>query len=665
MLKILYVVFLLNICCSITWAQNKQDTVVFSDNNFKSLSPFSLFLEDKTAGLTLQQILSDSIQQKFFGSDQEVFNSPASRSAFWVKLIVKNETGEDIWLDSGGPLSNWYIDFYRPDSTGNYGSPVETGSFRPMENKEYPTNLFRLKLAGENETKTRIYYIRFAGQQNKEFILKAGTLRALEENQRKFDLLNAAFIGWMVSIILYNLFLGVATKDRIYFIYLGYLIPSLINICYISHYPFSDAIWLREYHYVWFSTNFLFAFYFTRVYLQLSKTAPILDKVIIGLTLACVSFSVLNLFGVPVVSLVNSFQDLSAVCGLILLWPGIYLWIKGDRRGAIYTVGWSFLIISNIIYVGTTQGYLPSTFVSRNVFHFGVAIEVLVFSLALADRLNTLRKEKEEAQLKNIELIRQQNIILEQKVSERTEEIQKKTQAIQVQAHDLAELNATKDKLFSIIGHDLRGPVGSLKDILDMAGLEQISPEELKKLTPLLQRNASNLYETLDNLLQWSYSQMKGMTSMPKSMNVSEIIGNNIELLSDLAATKSISIEQITSENDFIFADTDQVNIILRNLISNAIKFTPDGGKIIISSKKKGDSIEICVSDSGVGMSREHLNKLFKVNTDVRTFGTNGESGTGLGLLLCKEMVEINQGKISVSSKEGKGSEFTVSLPEA
>ncbi len=609
--------------------------------------------------------MSDTIRTQFFESDQDIYNSPASRSAIWAKLIVKNETGEDIWLESGGPLSNWYIDFYRPDSAGNYGPPVETGSFRPMENKEYPTNLFRLKLAGENDTTARTYYIRFAGQQNKEFILKAGTIRALEENKRKFDLLNAAFIGWMVSIILYNLFLGVATKDRIYFIYLGYLVPSLINICYISNYPFSDAVWFREYHYVWFSTNFLFAFYFTRVYLQLGKTAPMLDKVIIGLTTVCASFSVLNLFGVPVVSLINFYQDLSAVCGLILLWPGIYLWWKGDRRGAIYTVGWSFLIISNIIYVGTTQGYLPSTFINRNIFHFGVAIEVLVFSLALADRLNTLRKEKAEAQMKNIELIRQQNTVLEQRVSERTEEIRKKTEAIQGQAHDLAELNATKDRLFSIIGHDLRGPVGSLKDILEMASLEQISPEELKKLTPLLQRNAGNLYETLDNLLQWAYSQMRGMTSTPKNINVMEIVNNNIKLLNDLAGSKNISIEQIISENDFIFADTDQVNIILRNLIGNAIKFTPDGGKIIISSRKQDDSIEICVSDSGVGMSREHVNKLFRANTDVRTFGTNGESGTGLGLLLCKEMVEINQGKISVSSKEGKGSEFTFSLPEA
>jgi signal transduction histidine kinase len=652
-----FLFFFICLYCPVTFAQSKQQTVVVGKgDHLIPLGKNSWHFEDKTGTMSVRDIQDPKIQSQFVKSQRDVFIGPASMSAVWFKLIIKNETDETLLLDAGGGLAGWYIDFYRPDSLGNYSSPVKTGSFRPEANKEFPVNMYWLKLAEESSTGASTYYIRYAGQQTKEFPLNAGTLSTLQRYQARFDVMNACFVGWLLSLILYNLFLGVSTKDKIYFIYLGYLIPSMINTCFLGGYEFSHNIWWKEYHYVWMNINFLFAFYFTREYLELSKTAPRLNKMVIFLTGLCFLFSVLNLFGVPLYILINYFQKLSGMAGILLLIPGIYLWSKGYRNGAIYTIGWSFLIISNLIYNLTMQGIMSSNAFTRNIFYYGIAIEVLVFSLALADRLNTMKREKQQAQAKNIDLIQRQNIILEQKVNERTEEIRK-------QAADLAQLNATKDKLFSIIGHDLRGPVGSLKDILNLASKQEISVEELREITPVLQRSASNLYETLDNLLQWSYSQMKGMSSVPKEINVTTVVMHNIELFGDYAATKEIKIELEDSIECSIFADENQVNIILRNLISNAIKFTASGGKITLKFIKKGTFIDIVVADTGVGMGSAQLDRLFKMNTDVRTYGTRGENGTGLGLLLCKEMVEINHGSITVDSEEGRGTEFSFKLP--
>ena len=245
---------------------------------------------------------------------------------------------------------------------------------------------------------------------------------------------------------------------------------------------------------------------------------------------------------------------------------------------------------------------------------------------------------------------------LEQKVEERTRELQE-------QSKYLEEVNATKDKLFSILGHDLRGPIANLKGMLDLLLANVITAEEFQANVPVLYRGVESVLYILEDLLQWSYAQRKGIKSHLVTINLHDIAESKLSLFSAAAKAKKIKLTSTIPLSSFVFADENQIKLILRNLISNAIKFTATGGDVIISSVAFYDHIQVSVSDTGKGMTDEEIKKLFKATTNFTTQGTGGEKGIGLGLLLCKEMAENNGGKIWVTSQKGVGSTFYFTLP--
>lgn len=231
----------------------------------------------------------------------------------------------------------------------------------------------------------------------------------------------------------------------------------------------------------------------------------------------------------------------------------------------------------------------------------------------------------------------------------------------------LLELNASKDKFFSIIAHDLRNPIQAFLAYLKMLGedFENLSDDELHEAIKELNRSAKLLYRLLENLLQWSRLQRGDLTFNPINFDLSFIINQNIELVNLKAREKKIKLTHTLSDDLSTYADVNMVDTVLRNLISNALKFTPSGGEINISAEKIGDDIILTVSDSGVGMSQEVLNNLFSISHKHTSLGTHNEKGSGLGLILCKDMIAQNDGSITVESEIGKGSRFIVTLPSA
>ena len=229
----------------------------------------------------------------------------------------------------------------------------------------------------------------------------------------------------------------------------------------------------------------------------------------------------------------------------------------------------------------------------------------------------------------------------------------------------LKENSATKTKLFSIIGHDLRGPIGALQGLLNMFAQGDMSKDEFLDLIPKLRNDIEHISFTLNNLLSWGHTQMNGAITKPGLLMLETIVDDNLNLLSEQAAAKSIRMISNLSGNTHSWADENQIDIVLRNLISNAIKFTPDSGMITIGAKEFDKHWEISVRDTGVGMTEEVRDQLFSRNTHASTNGTHNEKGTGLGLSLCKEMIEKNQGRIWVESTPRKGSCFYFTLPKA
>ncbi|HRJ31189.1 MAG TPA: tetratricopeptide repeat-containing sensor histidine kinase [Cyclobacteriaceae bacterium] len=240
--------------------------------------------------------------------------------------------------------------------------------------------------------------------------------------------------------------------------------------------------------------------------------------------------------------------------------------------------------------------------------------------------------------------------------------LQEKNKEIELQNERLKQTNAVKDKLFSIISHDLRTPLASLKGLLAMVLRHDISDKEFKELGPKLNNLVIGTNETLENLFQWSHSQMNGWSHHPKAINLCDLTDRCIALFAESAKAKGIQLYSTITKEQTALADENQLELIIRNLINNAIKFTHNGGQVVLAAHADGNTIAIEVADTGIGMDEDQVRNLFRKKEIQTTRGTQGEKGTGLGLQLCKEMVENNSGTITVTSTAGKGSVFTVRL---
>jgi len=254
--------------------------------------------------------------------------------------------------------------------------------------------------------------------------------------------------------------------------------------------------------------------------------------------------------------------------------------------------------------------------------------------------------------------IRLNNILLNQK----NIEISLQKDEIEKQAEELRELNALKDKLFSIISHDLRSPLASLISMLSLAKDGHFSADEEKTILNELSKNVEYNTELLENLLKWASSQLKGNVINPLTFDMYAVAANKVRLYEKAANLKGIKLVNETSANSNVFADRDMIEIVLRNLITNAIKFSKSGDKITVTSSQKNGIIEVCVSDSGLGIPEETIGRLFGKQT-FSTRGTLNEKGTGLGLILCRDFVKLNGGTIWVESVLNKGSKFYFTLP--
>lgn len=231
---------------------------------------------------------------------------------------------------------------------------------------------------------------------------------------------------------------------------------------------------------------------------------------------------------------------------------------------------------------------------------------------------------------------------------------------------ELKESNIVKDKLFSVLGHDLRSPFASVIDMLELINDEDISAEDKNEMISKLAKTSKASLEILNNLLRWGQMQIKGVRLNTTDLQPRYIIERNIAMLADAADKKSISVKDEVGDDIYISADPDHFEFVVRNLLSNAIKFTPNGGIVTIGAHSDGSAgrIKFSVQDTGVGIPEEKLESIFKIN-NISTDGTNDEKGTSLGLVICREFIEANDGTILAKSQPGKGSEFIFTLKRA
>lgn len=244
-------------------------------------------------------------------------------------------------------------------------------------------------------------------------------------------------------------------------------------------------------------------------------------------------------------------------------------------------------------------------------------------------------------------------------------ERKRNTEAIKKFSEELKELNTTKDKFFSIIAHDLKNPfitILGFSDIL-LADYNELSDDERKYYISEMEKSATLSHNLLQNLLQWSRAQTGRIEYDPRELQLFNLVEENFQLLKNTAGEKKIQLKQNVDDELTVNADEDMLNTVLRNLLTNAIKFSNENGVVEINSKINENFVEIAVKDDGIGMDEDTMSKLFRLDTTNSKPGTAGETGTGLGLILCKEFIEKHGGKIWVESEISEGSTFKFTLP--
>ncbi len=235
-----------------------------------------------------------------------------------------------------------------------------------------------------------------------------------------------------------------------------------------------------------------------------------------------------------------------------------------------------------------------------------------------------------------------------------------------IEKNELLELNSLKDEFFSIIARDLKEPFTTLIGLSDLIvqRFEQLDKQKLQRFNNLINRSSHYAYSLLENLLIWSKIQTNGLIPNPESFTIKPVIHSAVLQYQGHAASKKIITDFRVANDDLkVYADKSMIKNVLANLISNAIKFTNEGGKVFINAYKKDDTVEIQIKDSGIGINEEDMPKLFRIDIRRAMIGDSPYKGSGLGLILCKEFITRNKGEIWASSEKNRGSTFTFSLP--
>ncbi len=348
----------------------------------------------------------------------------------------------------------------------------------------------------------------------------------------------------------------------------------------------------------------------------------------VGLELFFILYGVLAVF-----FLQNIKHILFSVTISICCYIGIYL-LHNNYQFVLKTINFTFFVFNHLLSIA---------FIFLGLFFIKKENTDYQFGIVNANR--ALHKT-------NIEVEKQRNII------------ETKALLLEKQTNQLTDLNSIKNRLFSIISHDLRTPIYGLRNLFKSMQQYDLPGNEIKLLVPDILADLNYTTSLMENLLQWAKSQMEGACINPQLIDMASMIKETQHLLRLQAENKQVYLKAKIDSSIYIYADKDMIDLVLRNLLSNAIKFTPQKGEVSLAVEVKNELVKVSIKDSGIGISKENISQLFG-NNYFTTKGTANESGTGLGLMLCKEFLAKNGGEIFVQSEVGKGSIFSFTLPKA
>jgi len=349
---------------------------------------------------------------------------------------------------------------------------------------------------------------------------------------------------------------------------------------------------------------------------------------------------------------------------LVFLYVVLLSWFRGRSHSPAFAIGLLILFLGALNDLLMDIDLIHSVY----VFQYAMFIYLLIYAYIFADKSNQLQKESEKlagelGQVRNHleELVEMRTTELKS-VSKQLKQQKKKLEASN---RDLVEAMNARNRLFSIIGHDVRAPIGYMRQALEMMIENEMTGKERMELLQMMASSSEITYNLLDNLLVWGRSQTGKLKANPVKFQLKELIDESLELVNIGIREKKLKVEVFISEEHYMEADRDQLYVVIRNLLSNAIKFTPEKGSIYISSKQQNGEVIVSIRDTGIGIPETVISKLLDSQAYITTNGTRGEKGSGLGLNICNEILSTNHGWMKIDSVPGTGSTIMLGMKSA
>ncbi|MFZ6051108.1 sensor histidine kinase [Halocola ammonii] len=677
----------------------------------------SVFLLEAGKCIESFQIAKGKLES-FKKSDQRVPNLGVTEKISWVRFTISNDLGyESTFLELAKPSID-EVTFYFPDGKGDYDS-LKTGYQKPINNRNfrYQSYIFDLDLDPEQ---SKTFYLKVKSADQIQLPMYLCTERALFQKLLIKDLLFGVFSGIFLVMFFYNFFLYLSTRDRTYLLYVLYLIVVFLTQANLSGQYTYRFFWPNLPKLEFYSTYFLSGFVgitiilFFNSFLQLKQHSPTGYRI----TVAFIPVYIIAMSAAFLGYFHESYIMLQIIVGTLAVVLLIINWIlvsKGVRQARFFMVAWTIFILGAFIYVLKDFNILPYNTLTASGMQIGSAIEVVLLSFALADRINILKKEKEQSQARallalreNERIIKEQNLILESKVKERTEKLQKSNEELTQTLEELkstqaqlvdAEKMASLGQLTAGIAHELNNPINfvasnvkplerdfnDLMQVLDKVdelasqndGNEAFDEvvklkkeldtdylkDEVRQLLSGVAEGAKRTAEIVRGLRIFSRLDEDSL----KKANVNECLDSTIIVLKSHVRGRAKVIRQFDDELMPIKCYPGKLNQVFMNIISNAVQATEMSKKplderwVKVKSYQDSENIYVSIKDNGCGMDEETQHKIFEPFFTTKEVG----EGTGLGLAIVLGIIKDHNGNIEVKSAVNEGTEFLITLSKS
>jgi signal transduction histidine kinase len=501
-----------------------SEVIVIGKNlPYVSLGMHVSYLKDSNASFTLNEAIRADQADKFLQLKSEVLNFGNSDAAYWVKISYINETSDNAFLIVDTPCIE-EIDFYSQDGKGNFGR-IRSGSILPLNPKVITANNYIFSLPENTHPgHTQTVYLRLKTDNTLFVPLKIALSEQLIAGTNIVDRFEAITVGILLALFLFNVSVYLKSKDLTYLYYsIRIFALSVFVVLYFRGYSYllgeNIRYFINTHPHVFLGIGSIAGIAFSYRFLNLKVILPWSVRLLQMLAAGWVILSIISLLGYKAISADIS-QLLSAVTTMTLLGIGMIAYKRGYKLALYYIFAWSFICLITVCMVLCLAGILPYNQSSFHLIPLGFIFELLLLSLALGDRLKEMNKSRLQEQIDKLK-IQEENLYLIGSQNERLEKVvESRTKALKKLVHSLEMANADKTRIFSIIAHDLRSPFNSLIRLFSLNDMDLLTFDDVKMLLSDSRKSVDNIHNTLNNLLYWAQSQMKGIITTPTRFNM-------------------------------------------------------------------------------------------------------------------------------------------------